>query len=84
MRVQFVLSWLALLLVPVGFYIESNYLIWFSAIIATIFIIKIGISPCKKCGERTHLYMRGGVFAKFKVGFPLGRCDHCGESYIKK
>jgi hypothetical protein len=82
MIIQFVLSWLALLLIPVGFYIESNFLIWLSTVIAGFLIIKIGISPCKNCGERTHFYMRGGVFAKLKVGLPLGNCDHCGEAYI--
>ena len=82
MRVLFILSWVALLLIPIGFYIDSTYLIWFSAVIATILVIKIGITPCKNCGERIHLYMRGGIFAKLKIGFPFGRCDHCGESYI--
>lgn len=82
MRLQFVFFWLALLLIPVGFYIESNYFTWCSAVIATILIIKLGITPCKNCGERTHLYMRGGLFAKLKIRFPLGHCDHCGESYL--
>ena len=82
MRILFIFSWLALLLIPLGFYVDSTYLIWFSGIIAIILIIKIGLTPCNHCGERVHLYIRRGMFAKFKIGLPLGRCDHCGESYI--
>ena len=82
MMVQFVLSWLATLLFPIGFLIASDFLIWSSGILATILIIKIGLTRCKNCGERYHLHMRSGIFAKLKIGFPLGGCDHCGESYI--
>lgn len=84
MKIMFWLAWLALTLVPVGILVESNYLIWSSALIATIFIIKIAITRCKTCGGRTHLYMRDGIFAKLKIGLPLGRCTHCGEPYIKR
>jgi len=82
MRIQLILSWFALLLIPVGIYIESSSFTWGVGFLAAVLVIKIGLTPCKNCKERIHFYVRKGLLGKVKIGFPFGRCDHCGESYL--
>ena len=82
MKILFVLSWLALLLIPVGIYFGSSESIWAGVIIAAVLILITGLMPCKSCGERVHLHVYKGLLGKVKIGFPFGRCDHCGKSYL--
>lgn len=82
-KILFTFSWLALLLIPVGIYIESNDVIWGSVAVAIVLMIIMGLTPCKNCGERVHLHVYKGLLGKVKIGFPFGRCDHCGETYLK-
>ena len=82
MRALFTFSWLALLFIPLGIYLESSGVIWGAVAIATVLMIIMGLMPCRNCSERVHLHVYKGLLGKVKIGFPFGRCDHCGESYL--
>lgn len=84
MKVQFLLVWLALLSIPAGIYLDSDYFIWTSIGISAILVIKTAFIRCKKCGERVHLYTAGGPLGRAKIGLPVGHCGHCGKSYLSE